>query len=1517
MTITTMRRPRSKVRALLIAVAALAVPQTQAAVGNLLWEDNFNSLDQAIWNIDTGDGCAQGLCGWGNQELQWYSENNIRIEDISGEAGNKGLVIEARREAMGGKSFTSGKIQSSNKLAIKYGMVEMRMKVSSVEMGLWPALWMLGTSTASWPAKGEIDIMEMGQSAQGRADAGFPGAPMNNYTGSNLIFYTDAACSAGNPTCAASLAWQNDNAHVSSQPLTDRFVTYRLYWTSQAIRFAVVDNGIEYDMYDAPFYIDAESSEFREPFYLLMNLAVGGNFTDARSDDQVSAPLPGKMVVDYVRVYQLDGQGEVFIGNTTAPEHGTFGVFTDNTPTSNKLTLGESSDFYVWNQTSISAGSTAPYEGSSVIAWNYTPNQWFGGGFQARQARDMSAFVDGEVRFKIKIPANVAFRVGIADTYTNENWLTFPANTTTYGLVRNGEWAEAVIPVRDLAGPLIALQSIKNHFNIVSVDGQIPTSAFAMAIDDVVWTGGGAGPALDSDGDGVNDSVDLCPNTPANTPVDSNGCPTTTLIDLTDLAGELSAQYNDSPRGEGRDKVIDNNINSKYLTFHNSTWLQFKANGGAYVAKGYQLTSANDFAERDPLNWSLQGSNDGQNWQVLDSRSNEDFPGRFATREFTFNNQTAYQFYRLTMSNNSGNITQLAEWAILAEAGAQVVDSDGDGVADSADICPNTPTGTAVDGSGCPIDSDGDGIPDSQDQCANTPTGSAVDSNGCPIVQLPYGVAQLDASSVQFYVNTSDWADVHYRVNGGGQQNVRMVIAGGRNTLTLSNLTTGDSIEYWFTYQTSTGAVDTSAQTFTLGGGSTQPGTDSDGDGVPDNADNCPNTPAGTAVDGQGCPLASGGNVVPLYSASTPLEQAIQFDRGDALVTRFADRGRDRHAKEDQFQSYDHYLSHYWTHRTAQFQFVDYVAKGGNSLEITFITEWPLNEREFRAWYRGLNTVAEYHGNYFGINGAVQELDHGSYDYNFNKISDNGTQYRYRLIINDYRPLNWDPGQSGFLPLQIGQRMEFEASQFLLAAPEGRDNYYGTTYLYIIGQGLVPWQTKGNFDNKSSEREDSYPIAQSAWLGGGTTLPYNYTNEPDNHFMQMATNLSNLNGQVFVEGRRVHHSSFVDGQHDEHGGENGVFAQVVGKAGPHYINHSCVGCHARNGRAAPPAIGESLDKWVFKVADANGNPHPLLGKVLQPNTFGISSSDSEGTVIISSWNENNGLRSPNFQFSKTTPARFSARIAPQLVGMGLLEAIAEETILAREDQNDANGDGISGKANRIADPQSGVTRLGRFGWKAATVSLQHQVASAFNTDMGVTSSLLPNPDCGSAQSNCGNSGVEVSDTDLNKLVKYLALLGVRAQRSAEDAQVQQGKAVFKQIGCEQCHVESMQTSAYHPLAELRNQTIHAYTDLLLHDMGSGLADNLGEGDASGAEWRTPPLWGLGLSACVTGGVDNVLGGQGNEFCTPKHSYLHDGRARSIEEAILWHGGEANAAKIAYETRSSADKSALLAFLNSL
>lgn len=1724
---------------IVVAGIALGFHQTVYAdaanpvIGELLFEENFDSFNPNRWNRIEGNGCQYGpqLCGWGNQELQFYGLDNLGIEEVLGEPNTKMLAIEARRQAREGSAFTSGKITSENKVSIQYGMIETRIRVPDLATGLWPAFWMLGTSTASWPRKGEIDIMEMGH-RQAAINEFHPGTSVNNFVGSNAIFWAQEACVPGNESCAAMTSWQTDNAYVSIAPMKNRFVTYRLYWTDEYLRFTAIDRGVEYDMYDSPIPNNRPDGVFNQPFYLLMNLAVGGNFTDAATPAQVTAPLSAKMYVDYVRVYKLDGQGQVILGNIAQPETGTFGVFTDNTPVTRKLEAGVSSDIYVWNQQSIAAGNLAPVEGNNVIAWRYTqPNMWFGGGIDARQALDMSRFGEGHLKFKIKIPANVAFKVGIKDTYTNERWLHFPANQTAYGLVRNGEWAEASIPIAELRGQQIALQSMVGMFYIASDAGSPNT--FQMAIDDVRWEGGGAAIG-DADGDGVNDDIDQCPATPAGTPVNNVGCPIATppptevrveaenyhrYFDTTagntggayrqdDVDIEASAEggfnvgwtatgewleydvdlnagtYNISARvasatSVGRYTVLlDGNViggnsvatngwqnwttqtvNQVQVTSGrhvlrvrfdgpevNLNWLQFNVATAPLDSDGDGVPDAQDACPGTPAGTPVDASGcalssgvygitqtsansvkffvNTSSWAIVHYRvnggdqTNISMSQNNGVNTFTVNglapgNTISYNFTYWDTAINGAVDTALQSYVLTGNTPPP--DSDNDGVPDDRDLCPNTPPGSVVDSNGCVVnsDSDNDGVPDAQDQCPGTPAGTVVDANGCPVASSTFGINATSANSVRFFVNTSSWAIVHYQINNGTQQNVTMTQSAGGNYWDLNNLAAGTVIKYNFTYWNSSanGAVDTPLATYTVSANPPPPPppTDTDGDGVPDNLDQCPGTPPGTSVDSNGCPLsgtpvryevaavnnrlvggadsakpgftlyvfdndqsssgsncngscattwppvlvtdagATGvaglstvtrndgsrqaahngrplyfyagdnavgqtngqglggvwwlvsygnlGNIVPLYDSSTSLESAITFDRGDALVTRISDRARDRHAKENHFQAYDHFLTFYWEDRTASIEIVDYVAKGGNSIRMNVVTQARLDDAqaENRWFYMGTNTLAEYCGN--GV---------------MNRIDD--THYFKEMSFNC---------RENFRPIQIGDKLEFELSQFLdgRVLARGRDNYYGTTYLYIVGQGLVPWDVtdKVKFTAGKTFQRDSIPVPASARLGGDTTLHVQMTAEPDGHFQQMATNLGYANGQPWVLGRRVHHTSFVDGGHDENP-VNGVFDGMAGKAGPHYINSRCTGCHERNGRAPVAAVGQALDRWVFKVGNADGAPHPQLGRVLQPRTSGAA--QSEGNVSISHWTEQNGLRKPNYQFTGVVPPRFSARIAPQLNGMGLLEAIPEQAIMALADPDDANGDGISGRANRVLDPVTGQTRLGRFGYKAATGSVKHQIAAAFNTDMGVMTSILPQPDCGSSQTDCGNATPELADQHLNNLLKYVSLLGVRPQRDYNKAQVIQGKALFNSSGCAACHTETHQTSEFHPLAELRNQTIHPYTDLLLHDMGPGLADNLGEGEASGSEWRTAPLWGLGLSACVTGGVAgnhgwDDFGLDGHEYCTPHHSYLHDGRARSIDEAIRWHGGEAQNAKTNYEQLSASQRAALIEFLNSL
>ena len=246
--------------------------------------------------------------------------------------------------------------------------------------------------------------------------------------------------------------------------------------------------------------------------------------------------------------------------------------------------------------------------------------------------------------------------------------------------------------------------------------------------------------------------------------------------------------------------------------------------------------------------------------------------------------------------------------------------------------------------------------------------------------------------------------------------------------------------------------------------------------------------------------------------------------------------------------------------------------------------------------------------------------------------------------------------------------------------------------------------------------------------------------------------------------------------------------------------------------------------------------------------------------------------------------------------MGLLEAVAENTILALADPNDANQDGISGRIRTLADPVNGQSRLGRFTAKGGQARVSDQIASALNNDMGVTTSLFPVLD---GETTAG--APQLTTAGLDEMTRYVSLLGVGARRELTNAQALQGEQLFTVASCIQCHTQTLTTSPYHPMAELRNQTIRPYTDLLLHDMGPGLADNMNEGPASGSEWRTPPLWNIGLTAGVSGG----------------EAYLHDGRARSIEEAILWHGGEAEASKQAFIGMSAADRAALVRFIKSL
>lgn len=356
--------------------------------------------------------------------------------------------------------------------------------------------------------------------------------------------------------------------------------------------------------------------------------------------------------------------------------------------------------------------------------------------------------------------------------------------------------------------------------------------------------------------------------------------------------------------------------------------------------------------------------------------------------------------------------------------------------------------------------------------------------------------------------------------------------------------------------------------------------------------------------------------------------------------------------------------------------------------------------------------------------------------------------------------------------------------------------------------------------------------------------------------------------------------------------------------GPRFNNTSCAGCHVGDGRGLP-IFGDVAkhSQGLLRVSLPGGQPVPGVG--FQFRDQAVLGFEPDGTLRVE-WEEIPGqygdgtpyrLRKPKLTVTlangKPLPAQVqtSLRVAPPSFGRGWLEAIPQAEILAQADPNDQDHDGISGRPNWVKDHR-GKTRLGRFGLKANTADLLEQTAAAYLNDMGLGNPVFPDE----------NGKVEISQQTLDIAVFYTQTLAVPARRNLSDPQVRQGEALFVQMGCSSCHTPRFVTGNDHPIAALRNQEIHPYSDLLLHDMGKGLADGRPDGEASGQEWRTPPLWGIGLTRTVLGGDE---------------AYLHDGRARTLEEAILWHGGEAEAAKAAFRTAPTDFRAALLAFLKSL
>ena len=745
---------------------------------------------------------------------------------------------------------------------------------------------------------------------------------------------------------------------------------------------------------------------------------------------------------------------------------------------------------------------------------------------------------------------------------------------------------------------------------------------------------------------------------------------------------------------------------------------------------------------------------------------------------------------------------------------------------------------------------------------------------------------------------------------------------------------------------------------------------------------------------GSGTSTGDGGattqDFTPLSWAQT--DPTTQYTLADGtLVTQIGGRVRDRHAREQPDtpgtgDPYDLFAAHYFERRSHQITIYDNVSPTNPAQHILTVVvrpQWWLYGTNFRSGYIGRRdgdlpgptAVALY-----GDNGGVRRLP------NFSLLSNQ----ELKTPIANYDALPSDPGSnyptdlsvppkdgefvlvkqitaSASLkrPLQAGDLIEFELGIFLAGDNNdpnlGRFNYYSDVTVYKVGSpGARPWYRgpSGPTSDASLIPWDSHVLPDEALTGGLLmTLQEDTSNQPEMNLMQAGTNIAGINIQPFQEGRRLFHTSFLTGTHPEAG--NPVFAAQAGKAGPRFQQPSCIACHAEDGKSTPAQSG-ALNTMVVLTgdSDANGNvvPDTRFGGHLEQGLItdaGKTFDGRQAILSIASYKTTSGtypdgtaytLQTPQYALTDTSgkaldmPAHMSVRAAPHLVGMGLLEAVPESSLQALATASKGDADGAVGKLQIVTDLKNpSLKRVGRFGWRATSATVEQQTAAALNGDIGVTTSILPTRLCGLAAAAAGadcraadKTQAALSDSDLDLLVHYLSTLAVpparhfageqplavtgptivaqplattNAQIAAENnmqARVATGKNLFAQLRCTSCHVPTLTTGTAHRLAELRGQTIAPYSDLLLHDMGPDLADTFPQGSASAQEWRTAPLWGLGLLASIN----------------PNVRYLHDGRARTIEEAILWHGGQAAAARDRFKALSADDRQKVIDMVSS-
>lgn len=450
------------------------------------------------------------------------------------------------------------------------------------------------------------------------------------------------------------------------------------------------------------------------------------------------------------------------------------------------------------------------------------------------------------------------------------------------------------------------------------------------------------------------------------------------------------------------------------------------------------------------------------------------------------------------------------------------------------------------------------------------------------------------------------------------------------------------------------------------------------------------------------------------------------------------------------------------------------------------------------------------------------------------------------------------------------------------------------------------------FGANSDIREALLAHPVTADLGGSTTV----NNAGVQAFRAIAANATGMSHARFMFGKQLFETVWEPAPGSQ---------PTTDGLGPVFNRSACSECHVNNGRGAPPESPDAtMDSMLVRLSvpgeDTHGGPEPVPGYGGQLQDRGIDGVPSEGRAQIT-YEEISGefadgskylLRKPVLRFVELAFGELpgntltSARVASPMIGLGLLEAVPDETLHALADAGDKDSDGISGRVNIVWDVVNQTEAVGRFGWKANMPTLRQQNAGAALGDMGITTPVFPDDLCEAEQEACRAEADAVADPPellgsfFDPLVRYTQLIAVPRQRMGDTPEVQRGFGVFRDSGCATCHMPTLVTGETE-VVELADQVIHPFSDLLIHDMGAGLADDRPDFLASGAEWRTAPLWGIGLTETVSGFT----------------SFLHDGRARNLTEAILWHGGEAAVAQARFRDLPESKRDELIAFLESL